>query len=198
MSLNVEHAVPSSLDLYEKPHAILTGPNGGGKSSFLRAVLQSVLLGHAFGFAPAKEAYMPRFVWIASGLQLRDTPGKFSMFETEVKFAADTIQSAGTDGPGLVLFDELFHSTNPPDAIRTSQAFCSQLWEKKHCISIVSTHVYSLAREAPSSNVKQLCVASWKHPDGTYTFSYALQRGICEVSSVDLLLEQNGLLAPSC
>jgi hypothetical protein len=91
VDISLEHPEPvrSSLELQEKPHAILTGPNGGGKSSFLRSVLQSVLLGHAFGFAPAAEAFMPRFTWIASGLQLRHTPGKLSMYETEVKFAAE-------------------------------------------------------------------------------------------------------------
>uniref|UniRef100_A0A6C0DPQ9 DNA mismatch repair proteins mutS family domain-containing protein n=1 Tax=viral metagenome TaxID=1070528 RepID=A0A6C0DPQ9_9ZZZZ len=177
-------------------HAILTGPNRGGKSSILRGILLNVRLAHAVGAAFANKMQLSHFTWIADGLRLNDMPGEVSMFEREIQFARNILHK--TDGKGLILYDELFHSTNPPDAIRTSQAFCSQLWEKKHCISIVSTHVYSLAREAPSSSVKQLCVASWKHPDGTYTFSYALQRGICEVSSVDLLLEQNGLLAPSC
>jgi hypothetical protein len=192
MSLNVEHAVPSSLDLYEKPHAILTGPNGGGKSSLLRAVLQSVLLGHAFGFAPAKEAYMPRFVWIASGLQLRDTPGKFSMFETEVKFAADTIQSARTDGPGLVLFDELFHSTNPRDSERSAIQFLDRLWKKTQTFSIVSTHLFPLVTAAPK-NVQSICCDAKQLDDGEIEYSYAAQPGVCKVSSVHKVWEKFGL-----
>jgi len=56
-------------------------------------------------------------------------------------------------------------------------------------LSLVSTHVYCLAHEAPES-VKKICLASWKLPNGKYRFSYQAQKGICEVSSVDVLLKQ--------
>lgn len=173
-------------------HAIVTGPNRGGKSSFLRGVHTNILLAHSFGAAFAEQATMTPFTWIANGLGLADLPGEQSMFEREIGFASGVIQK-NSPGFGLVLYDELFHSTNPPDAKRTSELFCEKLWKKKGCLSILSTHVYSLAREAPP-NVKQLCVAAWKSSTGKYTFSYTIQKGICEVSSVDLLLKQFGLL----
>jgi len=192
ISLNVEKAVESTIDLSEKPHSILTGPNGGGKSSFLRATLQSVLIGHAFGFAPAKEAHMPRFIWIASGLQLRDTPGTYSMFETEVKFAADSLRAANMDGPGLVLYDELFHSTNPPDSQRSAIQFLHRLWKKKETYSIVSTHLFPLVSAAPP-NVQAICCHAKQLEDGAIDFSYAVQPGVCEVSSVHKVWEAFGL-----
>ena len=192
ISLKVATAIPSSVNLQEKSHAILTGPNGGGKSSFLRAVLQSVLLGHAFGFAPAKESYMPRFVWIASGLQLRDTPGEFSMFETEVKFAADSIAVANMDGPGLVLFDELFHSTNPRDSERSAIQFLHRLWKKPQTFSIVSTHLFPLVSAAPP-NVQALCCDAKQMDDGEIEYSYGVQPGLCNVSSVHKVWEKFGL-----
>jgi len=192
ISLNVEKAVESSIEMGEKSHSILTGPNGGGKSSFLRATLQSVLIGHAYGFAPAREAFMPRFVWIASGLQLRDTPGKYSMFETEVKFAADCIRATTMDGPGLVLFDELFHSTNPPDSERSAIQFLHRLWKKTQTFSIVSTHLFPLIRAAPS-NVQAICCHATQLEDGSIDFSYGVQPGVCEVSSVHKVWENFGL-----
>jgi len=192
ISLKVEKAVESSIDLGEKSHAILTGPNGGGKSSFLRAALQSVLIGHAYGFAPAQEAYMPRFVWIASGLQLRDTPGRYSMFETEVKFAADCIRATQMDGPGLVLFDELFHSTNPPDSQRSAIQFLHRLWKTKQTFSIISTHLFPLIRAAPS-HVQAICCHATQSDDGSIEFSYGVQPGVCEVSSVHKVWETFGL-----
>lgn len=192
ISLNVDHAVASSVELSAQPHAILTGPNGGGKSSFLRAVLQSVLIAHAFGFAPAKESYMPRFVWIASGLQLRDTPGKFSMFETEVKFAADTLRAANINGPGLVLFDELFHSTNPPDSERSAIQFLGRLWKKTQTFSIVSTHLFPLVSAAPK-HVQAICCDAKQLEEGELEYSYGVQRGICKISSVHKVWEKFGL-----
>lgn len=173
-------------------HSILTGPNRGGKSSFLRGVYTNLWLAHAFGACFAGSATMTPFTWIANGLGLADQPGEQSMFEREVAFASGVIQKQSS-GFGFILYDELFHSTNPPDAKRTSELFCDKLWKKENCLSILSTHVYSLAREAPPS-VKQLCVAAWKSPTGRYTFSYTVQKGICEVSSVDLLLKQFSLL----
>jgi len=176
----------------KKSHAILTGPNRGGKSSFLRGVLMNVVVAHCFGAAFASKAQMTPFTWIADGMRLDDTPGKQSMFEREVAFGSAVLAKEG--GRGLVLYDELFHSTNPPDAKRTSELFCNSLWNKDNCLSIVSTHVYSLARDAPAEAVDQMCVAAWKSHEGKLLFSYKIQKGICEVSSVDLLLKQFGLL----
>jgi hypothetical protein len=194
-SIPTERRVLSSLLLDNKTqqHAIVTGPNRGGKSSFMRGILLNVKLAHAFGCCFAQKAQMTRFAWIADGLKLDDRPGETSMFEREVQFATGVLQKTKESPFGLVLYDELFHSTNPPDATRTSDLFCSQLWKSKHCVSLVSTHIYSLARQAPS-NVKQVCLAAWKTPAGKYRFHYKAQKGICEVSSVDLMLKQYGLL----
>jgi len=185
--------VRSSIHLQEAPHSILTGPNGGGKSSFLRSVLQSVLIGHAFGFAPAQAAFMPRFTWIASGLQLRDTPGKLSMFETEVKFAAECLR-ASRQGPGLILYDELFHSTNPPDSARTATQFLRRLWKRTDVFTIVSTHLFPLVATAPK-NVQAICCPATKEDDGTITYSYGVQPGMCDVSSAHTVWEKFGLVA---
>jgi hypothetical protein len=193
-SIPMERRVLSSFRLGAgvEHHAVLTGPNRGGKSSFLRGVLLNVVCSHAFGAAFCNRAQITPFTWIADGMRLDDAPGKQSMFEREVAFGSAVAAKEG--GRGLVVYDELFHSTNPPDAQRTSELFCDRLWKKENCLSIVSTHVYSLAREAPES-VKKVCVGAWKTPAGKFLFSYKLQRGICEVSSVDLLLKQFGLIS---
>ena len=193
ISLEKPDPVRSSLELQEQPHAILTGPNGGGKSSFLRSVLQCVLLGHAFGFAPATEAFMPRFTWIASGLQLRDTPGQLSMFETEVKFAAECIRSTKYPGPGLILFDELFHSTNPQDSARSATQFLQRLWKKQDVFTIVSTHIFPLIARAPK-NVQAICCPANRSETGEIIYSYGVEPGICDVSSVHTVWEKFGLV----
>jgi hypothetical protein len=187
VDISLTDGIPSSLDLDK--HAIITGPNGGGKSSFLRAVLQCVVMGHAFGMAPAGNAVMPRFHWIASGLQLRDTPGVYSMFETEVKFASDCIR-ATNDGPGLVLFDELFHSTNPPDAARSAELFLKQLWASG-TYSVVSTHVFPLVEGRPD-NVRAICCRA-SEVNGELVYSYTAEPGICKVSSVHKVWQKYGL-----
>ena len=203
-SIATESRIVSSIGLGKtqsktksQSHAILTGPNRGGKSSFMRGILTNIILSHAFGAAFAGKAQMSHFTWIANGLRLDDTPGKQSMFEREVAFASAVLNK--TSGKGILLYDELFHSTNPPDAIRTSELFCNDLWKKENCLSIVSTHVYSLARSAPEKLVKPICVAAWDLKDQqssrkSVEFSYTVQKGVCEVSSVDLVLKQYGMI----
>jgi hypothetical protein len=196
ISITDVEPVKSTVELKDKKHVVLTGPNGGGKSSFLRSVLQSVLIGHAFGFAPAKEAYMPRFSWIASGLELRETPGKFSMFETEVRFASEALKMARqteAHGPGLLLYDELFHSTNPIDSARSANQFLRRLWKKENVFTIVSTHLFPIITTAPK-HVQALCCPA-TNENGEVKYSYEVQPGVCEVSSVHTVWEKFGLTA---
>ncbi len=172
-------------------HALLTGPNGGGKSSVLRALLQSILMAQTFGVAYCSEMKLRRFDWISSGIQLHDRPGKRSMFETEVYFAASILSRRPS--LGFLFYDELFHSTNPPDAIRTAKIFLEKLWKKGNIASVVSTHVFEIVEAAPES-VQRLCVKAEIGPNRALRFFYKLEDGICRVSSVETLLVRAGLL----
>jgi DNA mismatch repair ATPase MutS len=112
------------------------------------------------------------------------------MFETEVKFAADCIR-ATNDGPGLVLFDELFHSTNPPDAARSAELFLKQLWASD-TYSVVSTHVFPLVEGRPEG-VQAICCAA-SEVNGEVVYSYRAEPGICKVSSVHKVWKKYGLV----
>jgi len=187
------NAVPSPISMSgESHHAALTGPNGGGKSSFLRAVLQCALIAQAYGVAPAEKLVLRRFDWIISGLRLQDSPGSLSMFETEVYFAAELLNRPTDNGPGLVLYDELFHSTNPPDGTRTADKFLQRLWGKKGVVSIVSTHVFELVEAAPSHVQRIQCNASVLQ-NGEVDYLYNVKEGICTVSSVQSIWKRFGL-----
>jgi MutS domain V len=170
VDMSIQGGKGSSCSLVRgaRQHAIVTGPNGGGKSSFMRGVIQSILLSHTFGVVAA-DIELQQFDWIASGIRLHDSPGELSMFETEVQFAAQVLRLRGQ---GIVLFDELFHSTNPPDAERTSQVFLEKLWKSREFCSIVSTHMFSLVELAPAQR--------W-----CFSTDFTLRRGVCRLSSVN-------------
>jgi hypothetical protein len=176
-------------------HAILTGPNRGGKSSVLRSTLLNIVIAETFGFATGTLSLRP-FDWIATGLKLEDRPGSSSMFESEVEFSIQILQRAkeNPDKIGFIVFDELFHSTNPPDGARTADIFLTKLWNTTNTASFISTHVFELAKKA-HRNIQKLCVPAYKKENGELHFTYTLQKGICEVSSVDEILKEKGLLS---
>lgn len=191
----LEEPIPFDLVLKgSKHHAILTGPNRGGKSSVLRATLLNIVVAQTFGFSTGDVVLRP-FDWIATGLRLEDRPGSSSMFESEVEFSTQILQRAKNNPQqiGFILFDELFHSTNPPDGARTADIFLQRLWQTKNTASFISTHVFDLAKKA-HKHIQKLCVPAHRKENGELHFTYTLQKGICEVSSVDLILKEKGLL----
>lgn len=176
-------------------HAICTGPNRGGKSTFLRTVLTNLVLAHTWGVAFASKCIMTPVEWVISSLRLEDRPGQASLFEREVSVAGDIIgRIRNGKTRGWVIIDELFHTTNPPDAATASQIFLRQLWESNMVTSIVSTHLFSHAEEAPS-NVQRLCLdSSIDEATGQIDYKYQVIEGINRMSSVEELLIESKVL----
>jgi DNA mismatch repair ATPase MutS len=173
-------------------HSLLTGPNKGGKSTSLRALSISTLLAHTYGCAIGKSPIMTPFSRLFVCLKPDDLPGTKSRFEREVEFTANTLKYSE---PILICIDELYHSTNPPDALRSCEIYCNQLWRKQNVMSVISTHLFELVENAPKKIIRLCCPATLDENSGNIQFSYKLEYGICKVSSVDELLKQNGLLS---
>ena len=188
---NVSKEIKTINVEFSNQHALLTGPNKGGKSTVLRALSISALLAHTYGCAPGLITLTP-FAKMLVCLKPDDLPGSKSRFEREIEFTANTLQLKER---ALLFIDELYHSTNPPDALRSCNIYCNQLWQKENIISVISTHLFELVEKAPDNIQKLCCPATMEN--GTIHFSYSLNKGICKVSSVDELLKINGLLRPN-
>lgn len=173
-------------------HCMVTGPNRGGKSSALRAVLQQVLLGQTFGLTYGATGSWRPFQLLFSRLKSKDHAGKESLFEMEVRMAATMLKTTkSTEKHSLVLIDELFHSTNPPDAEISAKLFLQQLWDLPNVKSMISTHIFSLC-EMPQKP-QMICVPAEETAEGEIQYSYRLAPGICRVSSVREVLKEHGL-----
>ena len=173
----------------KQPHALLTGPNKGGKSTVLRALSISALLAHTYGCALGYLTATP-FTKLFVCLKPDDLPGSKSRFEREIEFTANTLRY---NEPILILIDELYHSTNPPDALRSCQIYCEQLWKMKNVVSVISTHLFEFVDNC-DKNIQTLCCPAHIDNERNIHFEYSLKKGICKVSSVDELLKNNGLL----
>lgn len=194
-NLSSSISVPFSYDSATQPHALLTGPNRGGKSTVLRGIGASLILAHTYGAAIASYAAMTPFHRLHMCLKPDDLPGKTSRFEREVQFAAKTLLKQTTSSrvpvPVAVLVDELFHSTNPPDAATSSDYYLNKLWQHSSILSIISTHIFTTVENAPE-NIRRICCPATRTKN-KIKFHYQLCEGVCKVSSVQELLRQNGL-----
>jgi DNA mismatch repair ATPase MutS len=192
LAIQKEKAIKSSLVL--KGHSLLTGPNRGGKSSNLRAILQQVLLGQTTGFTYLANGSWKPFSTIFTRLKSQDTAGKESLFEMEVRFASQIINTVKKQKKHvLVLIDEIFHSTNPPDAETSAKLFLEILWKYPHVKSIISTHIFSLC-EGKHPIQTFYCDAE-EDDDGKLKYFYKLtEGGVCKISSVREVLIESGLL----
>jgi len=178
-----------TLDQTGGHHVILTGPNKGGKSTVLRAINYSVQLAHIYGCSFAEYAEMTPLYRLYTCLSADDLPGKKSRFEREIDFAHETLRRPGSSSaPSLILIDELFHSTNPPDAKTVSEYYTGILWKTPATMSIISTHIFELAEKSPVS-VQKLCCPGELQGDPLagkqrIHYRYGLEKGINKVSSV--------------
>jgi DNA mismatch repair ATPase MutS len=182
------------LTVEDGEFCVFVGPSGCGKSTFLRATLTNLMMAHVWGLTFSKKTVLTPVEWIISSLRLEDSPGKESLFEMEVRMAAKILHTTRAKRQHtLVLIDELFHSTNPPDAEISARIFLEQLWKLPSVKSIISTHIFTLC-ENPPSNIKTLCCPAVINSNNSISYSYTLREGICTVSSVNEVLRESGLL----
>jgi energy-coupling factor transporter ATP-binding protein EcfA2 len=181
-------------------HVLLTGPNRGGKSTFLKAIGAAVLMSQTLGVVFARRAVLPVFRSIVSALNPSDTMGKMSLFEAEIEFAksvkAQLDVSAGQ--PMFLLMDEIFHGTNAHDGVEASQVFLDQLYDATDGVwSIVSTHYLNLPNRYGETKTQNLCMEATADPNDPdqLVYTYKLCQGINHLSSVREILRERGLLA---
>lgn len=178
-------------------HAIITGPNRGGKTTFCRGLGLAILTAQSWGFAWAQSMQWTPFSKIYTALETNGILGNMSKFESEIEFAKSVL---GTQGRMFVMMDEIFHSTNATDGVAASTVFLKQLYQRKDVISIISTHYKELAVQFSASDVEKANIyqmVAHEKPGGKLEYTYKMAPGISETSSVMEILAERGLLVAS-
>jgi DNA mismatch repair protein MutS len=126
---------------------LITGPNMGGKSVYLRQAGLMVVLAQAGCFVPAKScrlALVDRvFTRIGAGDDLN---------RARSTFMAEMIETAsilnGATARSLVLLDEIGRGTSTYDGVSLAWAICEDLHERVGCRTLCATHYHELAQLA--------------------------------------------------
>ncbi|CAM6107433.1 unnamed protein product [Calypogeia fissa] len=135
-----DQVVLNSIDL--ESMVLLTGPNGGGKSSILRSVCAATLLATCGLMVPCRVAVVPRLDYIMLRMMIADSPAdsksSFQMEMSELR----TILNEATE-KSLVLVDELCKGTEVNKGTFIVASVLEHL-DQIGCLGVISTHLHGL------------------------------------------------------
>lgn len=136
----IKNPVKNNADCHQGNHGIvISGPNTGGKTVFLKSVTLAYLLFYHGFFVPAQEAEMyPYEGLFYFGNDLQDLQVGLSSFSGEVKNYIELMENILPSN--LILIDEIFNSTSSDEASALSLAYFDELHKRAICHIVVSTH----------------------------------------------------------
>ena len=126
---------------------LITGPNMGGKSTYMRQAALIVLLAHCGSFVPAARGRLGPIDAIYTRIGASDdlASGR-STFMVEMTEAAAILN--GATEKSLVLMDEIGRGTSTFDGVALAFAIARHLIEKNRAWTLFSTHYFELTRLA--------------------------------------------------
>jgi hypothetical protein len=194
-----EH-VKNSFDLSN--NAIITGPNASGKTTMLKATTVNVIFSQQFGVGFYQSATITPYSHINSYLNIPDTSGRDSLFQSETRRCKEIIDIIQKPFNGiarhLCIFDELFSGTNPVEASRTAYAFLLYLSKYKNVDYILTTHYVSLCKKLEKKLLKNPSLKSVTNykmnaiedkETGKIKYTYVIKHGISKIMGAILVLE---------
>ncbi|MDP2152082.1 MAG: DNA mismatch repair protein MutS [Methylotenera sp.] len=124
---------------------LITGPNMGGKSTFMRQTALIVLLAYCGCYVPATSVKIGEIDRIMTRIGASDDlAGGRSTFMVEMTETANILHNA-TD-KSLVLLDEIGRGTSTFDGLSLAWAVAKQLLEKNRAYTLFATHYFELTR----------------------------------------------------
>ena len=142
----IEHFTPNDCTLNPQQRMLLiTGPNMGGKSTYMRQVALIALLARIGSFVPAQTARIGSLDRIFTRIGAADDlAGGRSTFMMEMTEAA-AILSASTE-QSLVLMDEIGRGTSTYDGLALAGSIAHRLVTHNKALTLFATHYFEITR----------------------------------------------------
>ena len=155
---------------------LITGPNMGGKSTYMRQVALIALMAHVGSFVPARAARIGPIDQIFTRIGAADDlAGGRSTFMVEMTESANILHTA--THRSLVLMDEVGRGTSTFDGLALAWAIARHLVEKSRALTLFATHYFELTRLALDyREVANVHLDAVEHKD-TIVFLHALEEG---------------------
>jgi DNA mismatch repair protein MutS len=169
--------VPNSIHLSEQQRMLMiTGPNMGGKSTYMRQTAVITLLAYIGSFVPAKKAIIGPIDRIFTRIGAADDlAGGRSTFMVEMTETANILHNATAQS--LVLMDEIGRGTSTFDGLALAFACAEYLAQTVQAYTLFATHYFELTRLADTlPGIVNVHLDAVEHSD-TIVFLYAVKEG---------------------
>ena len=142
----IEHFIANDCVLTpERRMLLVTGPNMGGKSTFMRQTALIVLLAYVGSYVPATQARIGPIDRIFTRIGAADDlAGGRSTFMVEMTEAAAILNDASAQS--LVLMDEIGRGTSTFDGLALAWAIARHLLSHNGCLTLFATHYFELTQ----------------------------------------------------
>ena len=174
--------VPNDTHLTEgRFFALITGPNMGGKSTYLRQVGLIVLMAHIGSYVPAKKARIPLTDRIFTRIGASDdlTRG-VSTFMAEMNEVSNILRYATSRS--LVLLDEIGRGTSTHDGLAIAWAVSEYILNRIRAKTLFATHYHELSRLASEHPNAFNLQAAVKEEEDEVVFLYKVVPGSADRS----------------
>lgn len=192
--LNNAQVVKNDIELFNNKNAIITGPNAGGKSTFIKSMLINILFAQTTCVCLASEFTITPFDIVNSQINVPDSKGHESLFEAEMyrcKHNLDLLKE-NPDKKTLIILDEMFSSTNPVEGIAGAFAIAKRLAQSRNCMLIFTTHFTYLTKLATHTDHFTNFRMNVKYDGDTIIYPYKLENGVSKQYIALELLKKNG------
>ena len=142
--VSAEPFIANDLTLHkDRQMLVITGPNMGGKSTYMRQTAIIVLLAHIGGFVPARSVSLSIFDQIFTRIgSSDDLAGGRSTFMVEMTEAANILNNASPCS--LVLMDEIGRGTSTFDGLALAWACATHIVQHVAAYTLFATHYFEL------------------------------------------------------
>ncbi len=157
---------------------LITGPNMGGKSTFLRQNALISILAQVGSFVPADYAEIGLVDRIFTRVGSAD-----NLFRDQSTFMVEMLETAAilnqATPRSFVIMDEIGRGTTPEDGVAVGYACLHHLYHKNRCRTLFATHFHVLADMAKTfEKLGCYCTDVAEGSAGSFSYVHRLRRGV--------------------
>ena len=188
-----DNSIKNTYDF--KNNNIITGPNASGKTTILKTLLINIILTQQYGCGFYTSANYTLYDYIHCYLNIPDTSGRDSLFQSETRKCNEIISSIKKNDKNMrhfCVFDELYSGTNPEEATKCGYAFLLYLSKLPNVHFSLTTHYLKICHKMDNINNVDNFQMDVDIIDNRIKYKYVLKKGITNVNGgVEILKQMN-------